>query len=190
MCDILINSTTMKIKQIILFILIAYTKLSFTQNVNLINNKTIPITEIANNYDSTNFVIFKYDTTYRWICKDCLSTELNIDELLKTHLLTEEYVKNYNSDTFDEYEGIGGKLELYQKKKHSSINLKKYKKQYIVTLNSKGEKEVWINCFCNDWNKNWRKELIIIKDGGACYFNLKINISIGYLHYFEVNGDS
>jgi hypothetical protein len=38
---------------------------------------------------------------------------------------------------------------------HFIIDLKKYKRQYIAVTNSKGEKEVWVNCFCNTWRKNW-----------------------------------
>jgi hypothetical protein len=30
-----------------------------------------------------------------------------------------------------------------------------------VTI-SKGEKEVWVNCFCNTWRKNWQKEFILV----------------------------
>jgi hypothetical protein len=46
-------------------------------------------------------------------------------------------------------------------------------------LNSKGEKEVWINCFCRDGERDWRKNLVFVKDGGNCYFNLKVNLSRG-----------
>jgi len=70
------------------------------------------------------------------------------------------------------------------------IDLKKYKRQYIAVINSKGEKEVWVNCFCDTWKKNWRKELIFVLDGGNCYFNLKINLTKGEYYDLMVNGDA
>lgn len=56
------------------------------------------------------------------------------------------------------------------------IDLKDYKRQYTPTTNSKGEKEVLIYCICNSANTNWKKERIVVKDGGKCYFTLKVNL--------------
>ena len=57
-------------------------------------------------------------------------------------------------------------------------------------VNNKGEKVIWINCFCNDCNKNWKKEIIIVKDGGDCYFNLKINLMTKKYYDFLINGNT
>jgi len=71
-----------------------------------------------------------------------------------------------------------------------SINVNKYYRQYIVVKNDKGEKEIWLNCFCNVSNLNWKKEVIHVSDGGNCYFNLKINLSLKTCYNLIVNGEA
>ena len=70
-----------------------------------------------------------------------------------------------------------------------NIELKNYKRQYVAVLNDKGEKEVWINCFCMHWDKYWKKEIVLTKGGGSCFFNLKINLSNGKYYDLKVNSD-
>lgn len=69
-----------------------------------------------------------------------------------------------------------------------------YTRQYQGTLNKKGEKIIWINCFCSaDPNKDfphWRKEQVFVLDGGACFFNIMINLETGDYYNFFVNGDA
>ena len=75
--------------------------------------------------------------------------------------------------------------------KEWSIDLKNnYLKQLIVVTNKKGEKEVWVNCFCNTWNKNWQKEILLVHDGGNCYFNFKINLVTKNFYDLVVNGEA
>jgi len=68
------------------------------------------------------------------------------------------------------------------------IELKRYKRQYFPYLNSRHQKEVWVNCFCETYALNWRKEMVFAEDGGNCYFNLKINVYLGKYYDFGVNG--
>jgi hypothetical protein len=70
------------------------------------------------------------------------------------------------------------------------INLKDrdYKKQLVAVTNSKGEKEVWVNCFCDDWDKAWRTQIVMVHDGGPCYFNFKINLTRKKVYDLMVNG--
>lgn len=63
-----------------------------------------------------------------------------------------------------------------------------YKKQLVPVLNEKGEKEIWVNCFCDDADPNWKKEILIVFDGGPCYFNFKVNLSKRKVYDLEVNG--
>lgn len=67
---------------------------------------------------------------------------------------------------------------------------KEYKRQYVAAINKKGEKEVWVNCFCNTFNINtdWRTTLVNVNDGGNCFFNLKVNLTKGQCYDFWVNG--
>jgi hypothetical protein len=80
--------------------------------------------------------------------------------------------------------------ELHFEKKYYVIDLKNYRRQYIVVTNTKGEKEVWVNCFCNISNKTWRTRILIVMDGGNCYFNLKINLTKQSFYDLMVNGEA
>lgn len=65
----------------------------------------------------------------------------------------------------------------------------KYYKQIIATTNANGEKEVWVNCFCTPHEKKyWRKGVVMILDGGPCFFNLKINLATNTVMDWTVNG--
>jgi hypothetical protein len=77
--------------------------------------------------------------------------------------------------------------------KEWSIDLKKnnYRKQLIAVTNKKGEKEVWVNCFCHTWdNSNWKTNILLVDDGGNCYFNFKINLATRKFYDLGVNGEA
>lgn len=72
-----------------------------------------------------------------------------------------------------------------------SIDLKKYNyhKQLVAVTNKKGEKEVWVNCFCDSLCcGNWKTNIIMVEDGGNCYFNFKINLTARKFYALIVNG--
>jgi hypothetical protein len=69
------------------------------------------------------------------------------------------------------------------------IDTSRYKFQIVPGINDKNEKEVWINAFCKDNDRNWRTEIITTKDGGICYFNSTINLTTKQILYFMVNDD-
>lgn len=76
--------------------------------------------------------------------------------------------------------------------KQWSIDLIKfnYRKQLIAVTNKTGEKEVWVNCFCNTWdNDRWKTEMMLVADGGNCYFNFKINLTTKKYYDLGVNGE-
>jgi hypothetical protein len=64
-----------------------------------------------------------------------------------------------------------------------------YKRQYVAVLNSKGEKEVWINCFCEAEGYEWKNQIMIVADGGNCYFNLKVNLRTKTCYELSVNNE-
>jgi hypothetical protein len=68
------------------------------------------------------------------------------------------------------------------------IESKIYKRQLVAATNFKGEKEVWVNCFCGDRDKSWKREILMVEDGGPCYFNFKINLTTQTIYNVVVNG--
>jgi hypothetical protein len=77
-----------------------------------------------------------------------------------------------------------------QKEDFRITDLDEYKFQLVALLNAKGEKEVWVNGFCSDFDKDWRTEIIGVEDGGRCYFNLYVNLTKQTFDRFSVNGES
>ena len=141
--------------------------------------------------DSSIVAILPFKTSQYWLFKDCKPTELTNDDMLKIETSLLKCINDYNPEQERQFKKINEEHPEYElDKKNFIIDLTNYKRQYIAVLNSKGEKEVWINCFCHTWNKNWRKELIDVNDGGNCYFNLKINLTTGQYYELMVNGDA
>lgn len=79
--------------------------------------------------------------------------------------------------------------EFYFLQRQNLKSLKKYYRQYVVYLNEKNEKCVYINAMCNvDIIPNWKNVLLDTSDGGSCYWNLKINLSKRIYQNLIVNG--
>lgn len=71
-----------------------------------------------------------------------------------------------------------------------TINLGEYKRQYLAVKTTNGDIKVYINCLCNVDHKNWKSEMIHVKDGGKCYFNATINIKDASCSDLWVNGEA
>ena len=113
------------------------------------------------------------------------------DDLQKIETILNKCISHYNPDQERQFKEINDKHPEYKlDKKNFTIHLTRYKRQYVAVINSKGEKEVWVNCFCRTHNSNWKKERVVVKDGGNCYFNLKINLTTVQYYELMVNGDA
>lgn len=73
-------------------------------------------------------------------------------------------------------------------------SLNGYYYQYIPFINKDGEKEISINAFCellvippfNDLD-GWKNEYVSVDDGGACYWQMKVNLDKKSYYDFHVN---
>jgi len=150
--------------------------------------------------DTSVIAIFSYDTIkYRWynsVFKDGIPTVLTNAELLKIDTLLNTCINDYNPSQELEYSKYKAQSKidtpLYKRdKKHFLIFLYRYKRQYLPIINARGEKEVWINCFCTpNGTEKWRSEIISVEDGGNCFFNIKLNLTTGQFYAFSVNNDA
>lgn len=67
-----------------------------------------------------------------------------------------------------------------------------YYKQFVGAVNYKGERTIWVNCFCKkakDDFENWKTDLVVVKDGGNCFFNITINADNNEYYDLNVNGN-
>jgi hypothetical protein len=139
--------------------------------------------------DTSRIAVFAFDPNQHWMFKNCRPTDLTNSEIDSVEILLAKFIKDYNSIQDRKLQ------ELHKKhpddKVQSSyyiIELSRYRRQYIATINSQGEKEVWINCFCGNLISDWRKRLVMVQDGGNCYFQIKVNITAKRCYEFMVNG--
>ncbi len=143
------------------------------------------------NIDTSVIAVLSFDTTRNWVFKDSKPTDLTNIDLLKIETILNQCINDYNPDQERQFKEVYDKHPEYKlDKKNFIIDLTRYKRQYVAVINSKGEKEVWVNCFCGAGNQNWKKNLIFVRDGGNCYFNLKINLTTEKHYELSVNGDA
>jgi len=123
------------------------------------------------NLSKADFVILKYDRNWYWIFKEAKVASLNQNELDEIESIILLAQKERNKHEKQRLEEANKELPNDQRTKTGyEIELAGKKRQYISVLNPKGEKEVWINFFCNDFDSDyWKKFPIEVSDGGNCY---------------------
>lgn len=115
---------------------------------------------------SVNATAHKEDTSYVVLQSDTIHpVTLSSEEITITDTLLAKCIKQYG---FFEFE--------------------KYQRQYIPSVNAKGEKFVWVNCFCREGHNRWRRKIIIVEDGGKCYFQATFNLTTKTFFNVSVNG--
>jgi hypothetical protein len=123
-----------------------------------------------------NFVLFSYcQTRDSSKFKNSIPHDLNNEEISKIDSLLRSCMK-----------------ENSQLKNRNSNN---YYKQCIATKNLNNEVIVWINCLCYESGFNKRNEFqrqVIdgIKDGGVCFFQVKMNLTKRTYFDLSIHGDA
>ena len=82
-------------------------------------------------------------------------------------------------------EGVGT-----PKAKVIAAKLGRYKRQYLGYTDA-GKKRIFVNSFCH-WKEDWfwRDSVIIVKDGGTCFFRVHYDLSSSQFEQLEINGDA
>lgn len=153
-----------------------------TQNINFASDDL--------KYDTSVIAIIPYDSANNRYFERCKQTQLTQEDIFLIDSIIIKSVNTYNNELEKKYNDTNEKEFRSINIEYHLINLKKYKRQYIAVTNTKGEKEVWVNIFCRtDYFLNWKTKLFNVKDGGNCFFNLKINLTKGMYYDFYVNGN-
>ncbi|SRR5260221_7079052 len=126
-------------------------------------------------YDTSKIAVIPFDTAMRSVFDySYKKTSLTHQDFVEIDSLLNVCVIDYNNSLPEE-----GKIDLTKRS---------YKKQLIAVKNANGEKEVWINCFCYSRDNRWKTLIKGVKDGGNCYFNFKVNLTLKKYYNLEVNG--
>ena len=99
-----------------------------------------------------------------WETKGVLAATLSENELKQTEAILNAAIASIHKNSLD------------------SNWLSRYKRQYIPFINEKGEKLVWVNCFCDGFGefKDWKIEIAEtdqVRDGGDCFIKVTINLT-------------
>lgn len=144
--------------------------------------------------DTSRITIIPYDSTTKWVFEDGRQAELVNSDLDKIETVLKACISEYNTQQLKRYNQDKAKYPDYHLWKGDYIiDLKRYKRQYTVSINAKGEKEVYLNCLCDTFfHISWKKYILIAKDleGGNCFFNLKINLTKDTYYELSVNGEA
>lgn len=66
-----------------------------------------------------------------------------------------------------------------------------YNMQFVGGELEGGDKIIWVNCFCmaeSEILKKWKTDIVMVADGGNCFFNVKINLKNKEYYGLMVNG--
>ena len=147
----------------------------------------------AQNFDTSQYAIlpfnrsFVYDGTFS---KGSIGGTMSNEELKTVLNQFKKCIQNYNRRVHGKPQRKSAQPEY-----DYSIDLKNYNFQLIVSINSKREKIVWINGFCKPVDKgyhsfDWHSDILRVRDGGKCSFNLKVNLKKNSYFDLTVNGDA
>lgn len=66
----------------------------------------------------------------------------------------------------------------------------KYTKQYVGFTDENGNEFIYINGFCSEYSNidDLRENLLIVFDGGNCFFRIKIDLKTGKCVSFSIHG--
>lgn len=134
-------------------------------------------TEKKLNYDSSRIAILSTSDQFHRVFNEqqYQPSDLTQQELTKIDSLFLDCIQNYNRS-------------LNSTNFKDKIVLRTTTKiQMVVATDQKGKKIVWINCMCREI-EDWRKRIIKVDDGGACFFNFKIDLTEEKHFDLAVNG--
>jgi hypothetical protein len=142
-------------------------------------------------FDSLDFSIIKYDTSYYYIFpKTFVPTDLSVKEIVACENLLKPFIENYNIEAKKRFDEMTKKYpDLKFNIREFTIELEEYGRQYMPVVSDKGEKTVYVNCFCDPKEFKYRnKELVQVLDGGNCFFSFKVDIKNKRIFDFMENG--
>lgn len=134
--------------------------------------------------------ILPFDALSYGVFPESKPAQLTGEDLKQIETILNTAIAEYNPEQESQFRQMNEKHpELKLDRKNFTIDLARYKRQYLAVINAQGDKEVWVNCFCESANQHWKKTAVIVKDGGNCYFQLKINLTKAQYYQFTVNGN-
>ena len=67
-------------------------------------------------------------------------------------------------------------------------NLGKYTRQYLGFINENGDKIIYVGFHWHSRDYNWKKDFVMVFDGGSYHWTIRYNVDKGEFFHFGVNG--
>lgn len=104
-----------------------------------------------------------------------------------------EYWSPTEADVRAVEEGVGVFLQENAAMFYTNVpvweRLDEYNRQYVGMI-VEGRKVLYANFFCNREDATWRKEFVLVLDGGSCYFQFQFDSATGEFFDLRVNGEA
>ena len=146
---------------------------------------------LAQHIDRSRYTVFPYDNTDNYVGRkfttNSIKANLNEKEISALEPILDKCIKEYNAKQEQVYNDIHQKYPD-AKRENFMIDISRYKFQFIAATTPKGDKIIWVNCFCSN-EDYWEKQVVHDYDGGKCYFNLMIDLTKGFYYDFSVNAN-
>lgn len=140
-------------------------------------------------FNDSTYTILNKPSGWNRIFKNAKPTSLTELEINKIEDILKVAINEYNLK-LEKY--FQTENEKYPKNKRDiskfQLVLNKHLRQYVPVINQKGEKEIWVNFFCDSMYTDWKNHIVKVFDGGNCYFNIKVNLTTNSYSKLIVNG--
>ncbi|MCC3156962.1 hypothetical protein LJ737_06920 [Hymenobacter sp. 15J16-1T3B] len=135
---------------------------------------------------SPGLTVLPYDSAEYGSFLEGKATALSAQDLNQIEWLLQACIGEYNQAEEQRLQRLAPQESV---DKSSLIWLQHYNRQAVPVTNKRGEKEVWVNCFCKG-PRNWRTQLVRAKDGGKCYFSVRLNLATNQWTDLLINGEA
>jgi hypothetical protein len=174
-------------------LLLVLTILIIACKENAKNHQKVSLTkkeQVSFSLDTSQYVILTFQDDWYWIFENVQSSNLSSTELIKIEKIIDKALEENNELQKQKLKTHNANYPSKQRTETGyELKVEGFKRQYVPVINEKGEKEIWVNFFCNDWrSEKWKTDIMFVHDGGNCYFNLKVNLATKTYSELHING--
>lgn len=126
-------------------------------------------------------VIFPADVDISYLFRDYGRWEPDQSQVFTAESLVREYLQ--------QLAGNAATIQRDARIKKVYEELNRYKRQYFGLIDKQGDKIIWINFFLPEFS-DWKEKIVDVMDGGASFFNIKVNLKTGKCFNLYINGEA
>ena len=133
----------------------------------------------SNNLGDDQYTVIEYGNNHwKFMFDNCTPSDLNYDEILE--------IESIIGQKISEHKKLMSEWDEELSDAESEIT---FRRQYVPVILDNGEKAVWINFLCGSNHfEDWKENLVIVSDGGPCFFQLKVNLNRKEFYDYRYNG--